>query len=438
MNHIKKVKLMVLLFALCSSFANAQNDKHIESVLRKVADRIVAQTSYQFVNTKTGQTYDNLKNVPFSLDVKVKTDYNDWHYTNGVLDIAMLELANKINDQQYQKYVQQNMDFDFNPDNLNYFKKQYNEVLGQENGIEKVSKQSMYMFFRMIRLDDYGTMAASLVDLYEKDKNPLYKVYFDKAAHELMYAEPRLKDGTIARYDPHQMTIWADDLYMSVSLLARMGKLTGDHKYFDDAAHQVIQFHHYLWDATKQIYYHCYYTDDKENGVAYWGRCNGWIMMAQADLLSALPDNYPQRNKLIELFRQDVSGVARYQSNTGLWHQLLDKTDSYLETSCSAMFTYSIARGVNRGWLRPDFAQVAYYGWKGIESKITADGDVTSICPGTGIAPSIVAYYNRPERQNLAMGEGPVLRAGAEMIGLKPYREQPASSFYHLIKDRSK
>lgn len=435
---MKRIKLLGLLFALCAQFANAQNDQHIESVLRRVADRIVAQTSYQFVNTKNAQTYDNLKGVPFSLDIKVKSDYNDWHYTNGVLDIAMLELAKKINDQKYQKYVQKNMDFDFNPDNLNYFKKQYKEVLGQENGIEKVSKQSMYMFFRMIRLDDYGTMAASLIDLYEKDKNPLYKEYFDKAAHELLYAEPRLKDGTIARYDPHQMTVWADDLYMSVSLLARMGKLTEDHKYFDDAAHQIIQFHHYLWDAAKQIYYHCYYTDDKENGVAYWGRCNGWIMMAQADLLSVLPDNYSQRNKLIELFRQDVAGVARYQSSTGLWHQLLDKTDSYLETSCSAMFTYSIARGVNRGWLRPDFAQVAYYGWKGIESKITADGDVTSICPGTGIAPSIVAYYNRPERKDLAMGEGPVLRAGAEMIGLKPYREQPASNFYHLIKDRSK
>ncbi|MGF7230032.1 glycoside hydrolase family 88 protein, partial [Arachidicoccus sp.] len=275
---MKKVKLLVLLFALCTQFANAQNDNRIESVLRKVADRIVSQTSYQFVNTKTGQTYSDLKGVPFSLDIKVKSAYNDWHYTNGVLDIAMMELAKKLDDQKYQKYVQKNMDFDFNDDNLHYFKKQYNEVLKQRNGIENVSKQSMYMFFRMIRLDDYGTMAASLIDLYEKDRNPLFKEYFDKAAHELLYAEPRLKDGTIARYDPHQMTVWADDLYMSVSLLARMGKLTGDHKYFDDATHQIIQFHHYLWDDTKQIYYHCYYTDSKENGVAYWGRCNGWVM----------------------------------------------------------------------------------------------------------------------------------------------------------------
>ena len=91
MKCTKKVRLLVLLFALCTTFVNAQNNQHIESVLRKVADRIVEQTSYQFVNTKTGETYTSLKGVPFSLDIKVKTAYNDWHYTNGVMDIAMME-----------------------------------------------------------------------------------------------------------------------------------------------------------------------------------------------------------------------------------------------------------------------------------------------------------------------------------------------------------
>jgi rhamnogalacturonyl hydrolase YesR len=290
----------------------------------------------------------------------------------------------------------------------------------------------------MIRLDDYGTMAASLVDLYEHQKNPAFKRYFDKAIHALEYAEPRLKDGTIARYFPHTMTVWADDLYMSVSLLARMGKLTGDAKYFDDAVKQVLQFHQYLWDKDKQIYYHCYYTDTRHNGVAYWGRCNGWMMMAQADLLSVLPKNHPKYAQLLKLFQQQAIGIARYQSQSGLWHQLLDKTDSYEETSCSAMFTFSIARGVNRGWLEPDFAQVADFGWKGILSKITDQGDVTAICPGTGIAPSLPIYYSRPLEKNTPMGEGPVLRAGTEILQLKPYREIRASETYHLVKDRSK
>ena len=217
-----------------------------------------------------------------------------------------------------------------------------------------------------------------------------------------------------------------------------MGNLTGKTKYFDDAVKQVQQFHQYLWDQDKQIYYHCYYTDTRHNGIAYWGRCNGWMMMAQADLLSDLPKDYPKRPLLIKMFQQEAVGIARYQSQSGLWHQLLDKTDSYEETSCSAMFTFSIARGVNRGWLEPDFAQVAYFGWKGILTKITDNGDVTAICPGTGIAPSLSVYYSRPPQKNIPMGEGPVLRAGAEILQLKPYHEIPAFETYHLVKDRSK
>lgn len=433
-NPFKKLTGCIILLMLIHINTFAQSNQQIEPVLKKIANRIISGTSYQFINTKTGETYSNLKGVPFSLYVKVKSPYNDWHYTNGVLAIAMMELSGALHVPEYENYVLKNMNFVFNPDNLNYFKKQYDTVLHGTDGLDKVSRLSWCMFFRMIRLDDYGTMAASLIDLYQQDKDPMFLKYIEEAAHELEYAEPRLADGTIARYFPHKMTIWADDLYMSVALLARMGKLTGNKKYYDDAIHQILMFHHYLWDPAKQIYYHCYYTDSKHNGVAYWGRCNGWVIMAQADLLSVLPENYPQREKLLHLFSEEAEGLARYQSASGLWHQLLDKTDSYLETSCSAMFTYSIAKGVNEGWLEPDFAQVAYFGWKGIMTKIDDKGDVSGICPGTGIAPSIVAYYTRPEETNIAMGEGPVLRAGVEMMKLKPYHEEPAYKTYHLVK----
>ena len=409
---MKRLAFISFLVLATVSFTQAQQNP--APVLRKIADRIIGETTYRFTDSRTHQSYANLAGVPFSLDMKVDSRYNDWHYTNGVLDIAMLDLAKALDDTAYSGYVKRNMDFVFDTSNLHYFRRQYQTVLRGPDGLNRVSHYSWYMFFRMIRLDDYGTMAASLVDLYRQDPNPAFKRYFDRSAHTLLYAEPRLPDGTIARYFPHKMTIWADDLYMSVSLLARMGALTGDKKYFDDAVRQVLQFHKYLCDPYKDIYYHCYYTDSRHHGVAYWGRCNGWIMMAEADLLSALPENYPGRDKVLGVFRLQAEGIARYQSASGLWHQLLDKSDSYLETSCTAMFTFSLARGVNRGWLEPDFAQVAYAGWKGLLTKISDSGDVSSICPGTGIAPSIVAYYERPERKNLAMGEAPVWLAGCD------------------------
>lgn len=434
---MKKYLAIALGLTLGLGTARCQDLAQTRAVLRKVADRILQETSYQFVDTRTGKLYANLAGVPPSPDMKVMSRYNDWHYTNGVLGIAMLELSEALHDTAYAAYVRRNMAFVFQPDNYRYFKAQYDSVLSGQDGLRRVSALSWCMLYRMIRLDDYGTMAACLAAMDATHTRPAYRDYLQRAVHALMYAEPRLEDGTIARYFPHQMTIWADDLYMSVSLLAREGQRSGDRKYFDDAVRQVRQFHRYLWDSSRQLYYHCYYTDTKHHGVAFWGRCNGWVMMAQADLLSLLPKDHPARNELIRLFREEAEGIARYQSASGLWHQLLDKEDAFLETSASAMFTFSLARGVNQGWLEPDFAQVAYAGWKGVLSQISAQGDVTGICPGTGIAPSTVAYYNRPQLSNLAMGEGPVLRAGAEMLSLKPYRETPAYQTYHLVRDRS-
>ena len=105
----------------------------------------------------------------------------------------------------------------------------------------------------------------------------------------------------------------ADDAFMAISFLARMGKMTGDEKYFNDAANQVLNYTRYLWCPEKNIYYHCYHTDTKEHGVAHWSRANGWVFMAQADLLSVMPEDHPMRDAVIENFRRQASGVARYQ-----------------------------------------------------------------------------------------------------------------------------
>jgi rhamnogalacturonyl hydrolase YesR len=213
-----------------------------------------------------------------------------------------------------------------------------------------------------------------------------------------------------------------------------MGELTGDQKWFTDAAKQILNYTKYLWVPEKQLYIHCYHTDTKEKGVAFWSRANGWVYMATADLLQKMPKNHPMRNKVIENFRMQTSGIARYQGKNGLWHQVLDKVDSYEEITGTAMFTFGIARGVKNGWLHPDFIYVAEIGLKGILSKITPEGDVTSICVGTGIMPSLQYYYNRPVQENDPMGEGPVLRALVEMIDAPKYSEIRAEDQYDKIK----
>jgi rhamnogalacturonyl hydrolase YesR len=95
---------------------------------------------------------------------------------------------------------------------------------------------------------------------------------------------------------------------------------------------------------------------------------------------------------------------------------MLDRSDSYLETSASAMFTYSLARAVNRGWLDAHaYGPVAIAGWGGITSRIDADGRVSGTCIGTSYADDYVYYYARPEEDDIH-GYGPVLLAGSEII----------------------
>ena len=136
-----------------------------------------------------------------------------------------------------------------------------------------------------------------------------------------------------------------------------------------------------------------------------------------ADLLEHA--GYPGRADLLNLLRAHVKGVAPLQSGSGLWHQMLDKTDTYLETSASAMFVFSIARAINRGWIAPvSYGPVAQAGWNGLATRVNDKGQVEGTCVSTTFASDNLYYYNRPASVYASHGYGPVLLAGAEMIRL--------------------
>jgi rhamnogalacturonyl hydrolase YesR len=138
------------------------------------------------------------------------------------------------------------------------------------------------------------------------------------------------------------------------------------------------------------------------------------------ELLNVLPANHPGREKVLSLYRAHVRGIAATQGGAGLWHQLLDRTDSYLETSASAIFVYCIARGINEGWLdaRAHIPMVSL-GWNAVARQVNEKGQVENVCVGTGMGFDPMFYYYRPVSVYAAHGYGPVLLAGAEMIALR-------------------
>ncbi len=407
---MKKIIPICLIFMLVS-LLSAQNSDSDEAVVRRVADNIIIHAEFKFVGVDDGKIYNTTNEIPDDIDVKFKSPFGEWHYTMGVLNMAMINLSIFLNDDKYFDFAARHIAFGF--DNYKFFQERF----------KNDRPHYLYPFgqlWTMKELDDFGAMGASIMDVYEKVKHPEYKEYVLKGAKRISEGQERLEDGTLVRTFPHKMTLWADDLYMSVPFLVRLGKFTGETKYYDDAIHQVLNFSEYLWDENKEIYWHCYYSDLKRNGVAHWGRCNGWVMMAQVHLLNILPADYPKRELIIKNLERQIIGISKYQGPDGLWHQVLDRTDSYTESSCSAMFVYGIARAVNEGWIDKRYSSIAITGWNGLKKeKILPNGQVKDICVGTGIEDDMVFYYNRPARPNEKHGLGPVIDAGIEIIRLK-------------------
>lgn len=268
-------------------------------------------------------------------------------------------------------------------------------------------------------LDDAGSMCAAMAKTINAGGSAELRPLADNYINYIMKKQLRLSDGALARNRPMPNTLWLDDLYMSVPALAQMGKLTGDFKYYDEAVNQILLFSQRMFNKENGLYIHGWVQDMKVHPEFYWARCNGWALLAMTELLDVLPQNHSFRNTVLDQYRAHIKGLAYFQSGTGFWHQLINRNESYYETSATAIFTYCIAHGINKGWINAaTYGPMAVAGWNAVQTKVNAKGEVEGTCVGTGMAFDPVFYYNRPVNVAAAHGYGPVIMAGAEMINL--------------------
>ena len=267
-------------------------------------------------------------------------------------------------------------------------------------------------------LDDSGSMCAAMIKAHRAGVvGDELRPIIDNLADFISTKQFRLPDGTFARNRPLANSIWLDDLYMGVPALAQMGKLTGDPKYYDDAVKQILQFADRMFVKEKGLFMHGWVQEMDAHPALHWGRANGWAILTMAEVLDVLPENHPGRDKVLALYRAHVRGLAACQGSDGLWHQLLDRSDTYSETSASAIFVYAIARGINRGWIGSlAHGPMVLIGWNAIAKKVNEKGQVEGTCVGTDMGFEPAFYSYRPTNVVAAHGYGPVLLAGAEMI----------------------
>ncbi|HEX8606250.1 MAG TPA: glycoside hydrolase family 88 protein [Pseudoduganella sp.] len=387
------------------------------------------------VNKKTGAPITDFKTpVADAAIAEAAGDYSIMVYEMGVVHAGLLSAAEATGDKRFTAMTKRH--FDFFGQTLPYFR-------AQEAKFHLERQNSFARFIDPRSLDDTGSMCAALMRAKAAKIGPDLGWMIASCSDWVANKQFRLADGTMARKRPQAVSLWGDDMYMAIPALAEMGRMTGERKYFDLAVANVTGMSERLYNPQLNIFTHGWHEHSPNVPRFYWARANGWAVVAMSDLLDVLPKDHPGYDKVLNQLRSTLKGIAELQSGNGLWHQMIDRNDSYLETSASAMFTYVIAHAINQGWISPTtYGSIAQAGWTALTTKITDKGEVEGTCVGTTLASDQIYYYNRPTSVHALHGYGPMLLAGAEMIKLlknpKVSVEYKLRTYHYQPKDGGK
>ena len=400
-------------------------EKNIVDVLDRVYNYLNAVTPAKLVNGE-GKDIADYNKIKKAKETSFKSgDFRLTSYEWGVTYAGMLLASEATGDEKYAEYTNSRLKF------LADIQPHYAELEEKNPDLKHPMKRVLHPH----ALDDSGAVAAAMIKAKTQGLNADLDPLIDNFLNYISKNQYRLDDGTLARNRPMKNSLWLDDLFMSVPALAQMGKYANDDAYFDDAVKQVLQFGERMFNEEKGLFMHAYIVDSGQHPEFYWGRANGWAIMTMVELLEVLPENHNGRADVLQLLKKHIEGITSLQSGKGLWHQLLDRNDSYLETSASAIYTYAITRAINKGYVDAKaYGPAVTLAWNAITEKVNDKGQVEGTCVGTGMGFDAAFYYYRPVNVYAAHGYGPVLLAGAEMITLlknsHPMLNDSAIQFY--------
>ena len=220
-------------------------------------------------------------------------------------------------------------------------------------------------------------------ELYERTRSPEY-LELARAAADLGF-EP---DGAPKASMPFHNEM-SDSVFMGCAILARVGRLTGDERYFRMALKH-LRFMQSLDLRADGLYRHSPLDD------AAWGRGNGFPALGLALALTDWPPGEAGHSEVLEAFRGHLRALARHQDPTGTWHQVIDRPGSYRELSSTAMIGFAVTRGLRQGWLsQSEFEAVADRAWRAVLLRIKPDATLVDVCRSTGRQTSLRAYFDR-------------------------------------------
>jgi rhamnogalacturonyl hydrolase YesR len=259
---------------------------------------------------------------------------------------------------------------------------------------------------------DYRVFGAVPLEIYLLTKDASY-LTIGKNLADQQWENPT-EDGITreARY-------WVDDMYMINAVQVQAYRATGEKVYLDRAALATATYLDKL-QQPNGLFFHA------ADSPFYWARGNGWYAAGMAELLSELPPDHPKRERIMTGYKTMMAALLKYQSEKGLWRQLIDKPESWLETSGTGMFAFAMVTGVKHGWLdEQTYGPAARKAWLALVDELDEKSDVKDVCVGTNKAALEVGnnpetqlkfYLDRSRKTGDLHGQSPILWTAAAML----------------------
>ena len=199
-------------------------------------------------------------------------------------------------------------------------------------------------------------------------------------------------------------------MFMISAVQAQAYRATGDEKYINRAAKEMVLYLDSL-QKPNGLFYHA------PDVPFFWGRGDGWMAAGMSELLRSLPENNPDRTRIMQGYKTMMASLLKYQAEDGMWRQLIDDPQSWKETSCTGMFAFAFITGVKQGWLdAKTYAPAARKAWLSLITYINKDGDITEVCEGTNKKNDRQYYLDRKRNVGDLHGQAPVLWCANAML----------------------
>ncbi|WP_341277723.1 glycoside hydrolase family 88 protein [Paenibacillus sp. FSL H8-0537] len=388
----------------------------LNKVSEPAAQRKLLNTYWQLdrPNTWVRPYYENAM-LSNKWTVGTVSNYARWDYPLGVTIYGLLQTGRFLERPDIVSYATQHVEACTEMYDYSFWDR-------EQYGFPAINQQLVMMKM----LDNCGSFGSAMLESRVGMASAELEPIAERIADFMLNKLERKPDGAFYRTCEGEYaanTMWADDLYMSTPFLCRYARLTGNREALDEAAKQFLRFKSYLFMPEEKLMSHVYdFKYDRATGIP-WGRGNGWTIFSLTEVLEALPQAHELRDELLDFFNELCEGYAARQSERGLWHQVVNRPDTYLEASCTAMFAYGFARGVRFGWVKQPAAimNAAFRAWDGLTRyAIDRQGNVHGVCSGSRYA-FTADYYDQDLRTvvNDNHGIGIMMLAGTEVAKLK-------------------